>query len=166
MNETSVLSFFITFPAKTVGRVFSLSRRTPKTLVVFSRPSARGMIFRDMLGLICYYKIFDSVIISNPIDMVNHLGFLKRSTKVLFHKVSVIQHSLTSFFVKNVLIPRFELMDLTLFKIRPVWRNIINISMSPFSSSMFRAIVAPSFNYCLTAWYFTKFSSSHRKDYI
>lgn len=155
-----------TLPTKTKASVSSLSRRTPEALVIFSRPSTRGVIFRDMLGLICYYKIFNSVIISNTIDMVNHLSVFKLSTKMLLYNISVIQHSLASFFVKNVLITRFELVNLPLFKVSPIWRNIINISMSPFSGSMFGAIVAPSFNYCLTAWYFTKFSSSHRKDYI
>src|SRR3990167_10837353 len=75
----------------TDGKLFIRFNLITKTTFSFICSKIKTLVFMLVIGVTNYFKIFNSVIKSIVVYMVDVFGGFKRSFKVLFHKIPMLK---------------------------------------------------------------------------
>jgi hypothetical protein len=118
------------------------------------------MLFAHVLFVIfVQFEIFDSVVCSDVINVMNTFFLSERSAKVLFHNIAMLQHTLPVDINANI--PQWTHARLTLSQICPIWGNTV-VTMPKKTAPMCRTDLSASGRQnSRAALNFTNFPFSH-----
>lgn len=102
-----------------------------------SCPNFRMLLFHVFTIAFEKFKIFYSVVCFNSIFVVNAFFFCQFSFKRLFHNVAMLKNSFAIYIYAKI--TKIRKAWSSFFKVSPVWRNKIIVSMSVKSSPVHRA---------------------------